>query len=379
MTDSRNQKPSQRIPHLHTKGLRQADRLFRSGRYADVIRLLEPQVFLYREDPTYYYLLGTSCLLTGDAGGAFSYLSRSSHIGSDSVEILLALAATQVRRHREDEALQLWLDVLEHDPRNRIAKRGLALLRGAASPAALAEATDGERIQRFLPRFRRPVPKRAVIAAAVLCVGIAGVLLAPLVRDRLTREMDPVDPRDGVELTLIGGDTGSLTEFEGRFRVMLTEAEIRESFRQMGEAFNSFRDNLAVREINRILNSNASTELKRRAALLRDYTRTPTFLTFQDNATFAQVARDPWLFADSYVRWSGRISNLDITEHEIRFDLLVGYETERVLEGVAPMRMRFAARLSPAMSVEVIGRVVVEENRIRMIEVTSIRPIVPES
>ena len=378
MTDSSNQKTAPRVPHLHTKALRHADRLFRLGRYGEVIRLLEPQVFLYREDPTYYFYLGTSCLLSGDAGGAFSYLSRSSHIGSDSVEILLALAATQVRRHREDEALQLWLDVLEHEPRNRIARRGLALLRGAESPAALAEAIDGERIQRLLPRFRRPVPRAALIVVALLCMSVGAVMLTPFIRDRLASNLEAVDPREGVELTLIGRDPGSLTEFDGQFRVMLSEAEIRESFGRMGEAFNSFRDNLAMREINRILNSNASTELKRRAALLRDYIRTPTFLTFDDNVAFAQVAHDPWLFADSYVRWSGRISNLDIGETEIRFDLLVGYETERILEGVVPMRMRFAARLSPGMSVEVIGRVVVEENRLRMVEVTSIRPIVPE-
>lgn len=370
-----------RPANLGTKALRKAHALFRRGKYPEVIRVLEPQVFLYRENALFYYLLGVSCLRTGDVGGAESYLNRASHIDDESVPVLLALAAVQVRRLRSDEALQAWLAVLEQDPKNRIAKRGLALLRETDSDAVLHEAIEGDRITRFLPAagisFSRPLRLAAVAAAVALVAGL-GVWLAPQLERRITDFRGPGDQRSGVELARLEREASELSTFEGQFRYVLTEAEIRESFARMGDYFNAFRDNLAMIEINRILNSNASPELKRRATLLADYIRAPGFAEFRDNASFAQVSREPWLYADSFVRWSGRISNLDIGEEEIRFDMLVGYETQRVLEGIVPVRLTFAARLAPAMAVEVIGRVSVADDRLQEIDATSIRMIHPE-
>lgn len=363
------------------RGLRKAHALFRGAKYTEVIRVLEPQVFLYREDALFYYLLGVSCLRTGDIGGAESFLNRASHIDDESVPVLLALAVTQARRLRSDEALQTWLAVLEHDPKNRIARRGLALLREADSDAVLHEALEGERIARYLPSegLRLARPLRLVGAAVVLglLVGM-GVWLGPQVAWHIAELRGPNDERSGTELARLERETSDFATYEGQFRYVLTEPEIRASFQRMGDYFNAFRDNLAMIEINRILNSNASGELKRRAALLADYIRAPGFADFRDNASFAQVSGEPWLYADTYVRWRGRISNLDVGDEEIRFDLLVGYETERVLEGIVPVRLTFAARLHPAMAVEIIGRVLVTDDRLQQIEATSIRMINPE-
>ena len=120
---------------MKTKGLKKADRLFASGRYSDVIHLLEPQVYMYREHPRFYYLLGMSCLQVGDFGGAYSYLSRSGQLAPDDVDSLLGLAAVHLRRNETQDALRLWLDVLDVDPRNPQARRGLAALRGAETQA----------------------------------------------------------------------------------------------------------------------------------------------------------------------------------------------------------------------------------------------------
>ncbi len=361
-----------------TRGLKKAERLFRAARYSEVIRVLEPQVFLYRENAEFYYLLGVSCLRTGDAAGAYSFLSRATHINSDDVAAMLALAATEIRRRRSDEALQLWLAVLELDPRNTIARRGLRLLRAADSEAAIHEAVQDERIARFLPSTGIALPRWVWATAAVAAFATTVVVGTPLIASWLADRSVDQQERSGSELVFIERGEDGLVDYQGQFRYALTEPEIRQSFQRMGDYFNAFRDNLAMIEINRVLNSNASSDLKRRASLLADYIRAPSFADFSDNASYAEVVREPWLYADSYVRWSGRISNLDIGEQQISFDLLVGYETERVLEGIVPVRMSFAARLQPAMSVEIIGRVVAND-RLREIEATSIRMIAPEA
>jgi len=359
---------------VKTRGLRKAEQLFRSHRYAEVIHLLEPQVFLYREDPHFYYLLGMSCLHTGDIGGAHSYLSRGSQLDPDHVRSQLALAAVHVRRRETGEALRLWLTVLEVDPHNRKAKQGLTLIRNAENDAAILEATEGKKIQRLLPGSGFHVPRWIfAVVAAVAIAAIVAVSL-PYLLDRIQTQ---APAREGNEVLNFPENEDIIT-YSGQFRYVMTEEEISRTFDKIGRYFNDFRDNLARREINRILNSNASSDLKRRASLLTDYIQAPTFTSFKDEFTYAQVVKEPWLYAGCYVKWRGRVSNLSIGEKEITFDFLVGYETEQVLEGVVPVRLDFAADLKAGMSLEIIGRVIADDS-LRALQATSIRMIAPKA
>ena len=49
--------------------LDRAEKLFASGRFAELVSLLEPQVPVYRESQRFYYLLGSSCLGQGTPAG----------------------------------------------------------------------------------------------------------------------------------------------------------------------------------------------------------------------------------------------------------------------------------------------------------------------
>ena len=89
-----------------------------------MIRLLEPEVFRYRENLEYFFLLGFSCLHTGDLGGAFSYISRANQLKDDDVNVILGLAAIHFRRAENESAIKRWLEVLELDPSNAMAREG---------------------------------------------------------------------------------------------------------------------------------------------------------------------------------------------------------------------------------------------------------------
>ena len=92
--------------------LAEARKLYRARRFADVIRVLEPDVFKFRESFEYFQLLGFSCLHAGDLGGAFSYISRARQLVDDDVSVLLGLAAVHFRRAENETALKRWLEVL---------------------------------------------------------------------------------------------------------------------------------------------------------------------------------------------------------------------------------------------------------------------------
>jgi tetratricopeptide (TPR) repeat protein len=353
--------------------LSKSTRLLRARRFSEVISLLEPQVFLYRDNFTFYYNLGTACLYVGDFGGAFSYLQRAQQLNDKNLSVLIGLAAIHLRRRQATEALQHWLSVLDQDPRNATAKRGLAFVRTNTDPSVYVTMAESGKLRRFYPPLGFSMPRWVIPVVAVAVIAVAAVLLWPSLKGIFDSPARP--GREGSNLTVFDEENTELTDFSGEFRYVLTDEEIERTFARVGELFNEFRDNLAQREVNRIFNSNASDLVKERARLLGGYFGVPTFVDFRDNFTYADVAAEPWLYESCYVRWSGQVSNLVSSGDATRFTLLVGYEDERVLEGTVPVTVPFAADITLG-PVELIGRLSMPDGRLA-ITATSIRRLAP--
>ena len=332
---------------------------------------------MYRDNPEYFELLGLSCLYTGDYAGAHSYLQRVEQMDPERSDVLNALAAIALRRRQTDEALRLWLKVLDHDPKNRIAKRGLAFLRNHDDPGDILDLFEEGKAKRYMPKEPLTLPPWVWTALFIVAIGSLAYVAAPLLTTWLENRRVP--EREGVELVTPPPE-GERLATEGEFRIVLTEDELLATLRRAREHFNEYRDNLAQREINRILASNAAPSLKERARLLESYLREPDFTNFEGNASYTEVARRPWLYEKSYVRWKGTVSNLELSEELISFDFLVGYQDRRVLEGVVPAYLEFAALLEGGMPVELIGEVQLSDNDAGFrLRVTSVRRLDPGS
>lgn len=355
------------------KTLAKAANAYAARRFSEAISLLESQVFRFRENFEFFYLLGMSCLRVGDYGGAYSYLKRAQQINPNDGNTSLGLAIVHVRRRETPRALQEWLSVLDGDPKNRRARRGLDLLRGVENQAELEELAESTRLEALLPS-PGVRPPRWLIPGMIGGAAIALFLLFGL-DPIVERRRAPATTRDGLEV--VGELPEEITNYEGSFRYVLSEREIERSFQRIGEYFNEFRDSMARREINRLIHSNASAAVKERARLLIDYLQAPTFVNFRDEFGYTEVAREPWLYEGCWVKWRGRVSNVEIGAQLIRFVLLVGYEDEVSLEGTVPVRFTRAVDVQ-VPAVEVIGQVVLEENRL-VLDGTGIRQIVPRS
>lgn len=358
-----------------TKTLSRAERLLRSRNYAQVISLLESQVFLYRDNFTFYRLLGTACLYTGDYGGAYSYLSRAQQIKAGDARVELGLAAVHLRRREIAPALSLWLSILDREPSNNIARRGLALVRRTEDTSEFVTMAESGRLGRLYPRLGFRLPGWIPLTVSIALVVAAGALLLPEPLARLFERS--TTPREGVAAIAPSELPEDLTDFAGEFRYVYNDEELAELVDRVGDLFNDFRDNRARLEANRILLSNASPLVKERIRLVSSYFRTPTFVDFRDNFTYAEVASEPWLYEGCHVRWSGQTSNIDVTADAITFTLLVGYERERVLEGTVPVTVPFTADVQPG-SVELIGRVETQDADFSLVA-TSIRRIVAQA
>jgi tetratricopeptide (TPR) repeat protein len=319
-----------------------------------VIQLLEPIIFTYRDSFQFYYLLGASCLFTGDTGGAQTYMRRARQIKPHDSRSINALAAVHVRKGEIHDAVELYLEVLDDEPRNRVAKKALNFLRKHGDPDTLAESLDSGSLRRIYP-----LPPSPFIAPAIACVIVAALLVGVFLGIPQSREIfdrKPSPARPDVAAVVIENEA-NLTELGGQYRYILTKKQVLESFNQAKAYFQAFRDNRARVELNRILNSNASSVIKQKARILDDYVVSPSFENLKDVPSYAEVRADPFLYQDCAIDWKGRITNLSTTPNGITFDFLVGYDQQKVLEGIVPVSMGFAAVLDPSFPYEILGAV----------------------
>ena len=348
--------------------LNKAGKLFHRRKYAAVVRLLEGQIFRFRESQEFYSLLGLSCLHVGDHGGASSYLKRADQLRVDDPLVLLGLAAAAIRRADVDEALEHWLRVLDLDPANRFARRGLKLLREVGSgPLPLAEALERLGFQRLLPAAP-PRPTRLLLPLAGAGLLAAAALAVVFWLPGASRATGLSGRRDLPALPELPAAPGLWTvpPEAAAARYVLKDEDVRTAFERAKKCLRENRDNGAVREINRLLLSNASPAVKEKAALLKGFLVTPDFSNIREPFPYGEVAQDPLLHHGGFAVWQGKVANLRLQKERLRFDLLVGYQQEKVLQGIVPVELGFAVQLEDGSSVEVLGRILSQSGPLRL-------------
>ncbi|MBU0928537.1 MAG: hypothetical protein KKA67_12365 [Spirochaetes bacterium] len=331
--------------------LDEAESLFRRHRWADLISLLEPLSAVYRENARFFVLLGIAYLRKEDSGGAFSCFRRAQSIDFRDADAALGLAAVYVRRGESDKAVQLYVEILERRPRDRRARRGLDYLR-KSGPSTEAISTAKARRLYPAPPFRAGLVLSAVAAIAAIALAI---WLYPMVASGI-RSAAP--RRAGVsDIALSSEESASPVGSAGGFDIVLTEKEALEAFDAAKRLFSDYRDEAALVELNRLLSSNATRQVKAKAEALARYVREPSFLSMPDRFTYADVSESPRLYEGVGVIWKGLPANVESSAGGASFDLLVGYHDKKRLEGIARVRVSFEARLAPDRPVEVLARV----------------------
>jgi tetratricopeptide (TPR) repeat protein len=342
--------------------LKKATRLYGRGKYPEVIRLLEPQVFRFRESSKYYYLLGMSCLRTGDFGGAYSYLRRGIDLNEakeiEDTKPVLAMAVVHLRRLENDKALLLWLRILDSDKKNQYANRGLRFLKRNPDPTEQQDLFDSGRFKKYLPSdvsIHRFSP--VLIVVGILTIVVFGAPFA-------YRQFEALRTLQRSDFTPIELDNSRrIFDDRGVYRYLLTDTEIKQTFDRAQRYLLRYRDNLARVEVNRLLHSNASDYVKAQAKLLDRSVMEPDFSTMSDNFEYGHITEDPYLYNRCYIRWKGKVSNLEIGEDAIRFDFLVGYHDERVVLGLVPVFLEFATRIVEGNPIELLGQIIVSEEQ----------------
>ncbi len=344
--------------------LERAKRAFYRGRYNDVLTILEPNVLQYRDSFQFYYFLALACLHTGDIGGAQSYFQRARQIKMRDPDLLSAQAALFLRRGETHQAVEYYLEALEYDPGHALSRRSLDFIRKKASPEVISCLVETGKIARFYPRPRPPFPIMRVLAAVAAVTLMA--LVVPVAFKAVQAQGSSGSRADLSALRLTGTEKSGVVEMGGTYRYILTEREILDSYGKAQKFFQAYRDNAAQIEINRILNSNAGAAVKHKARLLMEYVGEPGFDSVRDVPAFDSVSRDPYLYLDCWVTWKGMATNVALTEHWVRFDFLVGYDSRSKLEGIVPVAFEEALSVDPERPLEILARVTLDNGKLSL-------------
>ncbi|MDR0411437.1 MAG: tetratricopeptide repeat protein [Treponema sp.] len=351
--------------------LTKAIRLLRQKKFWEVIHLLEPKIPLYYRSFRCYYLLGLAHLYSNSFGGALDYFKSARDVKMREPNVLLGFAVLYLRRGETDRAVDFYLEVQDIDEKNRIAKKALKVIKKHSRTDTISEWVDSGRLPELYPPLPTiPFSLKKILAVMTCVLGVSIVVLCVLVAVRVVKppfelpfQANP--DRNGLVSSLLDqGDRSQPVQTGGVYRYILTRAQILNDYEKARGLFTTYNDEKAKVLLNRILESNAADSIKTKATILLSYMDVPGFDTLNDRIPFSDVVKDPFLYRDCYVIWQGMATNLIAEESSTLFDFLVGYDTRSKLEGIVPTRFNFSVSVNPEKPLEILGRIVIEENGI---------------
>jgi len=338
-----------------------AVRLGRRRRYDDAIKLLEAEDNREAGSFTCKYTLGALYLRTGVMGRAFSYFREAQEQKTRDPLVLLGMAVMYLNRGDTARAVDFYLEVLEMDERNGIARKALKVIRKYAGTDGLGAWIESGAIRSLFPPLPRvsPSPGAVLLPIALTLCAVAGAGLFLVKTGRVSLPV-PAGARAGAEnLALVRADMEAPMQTGGSYRYVLTKDEVTRLYNEARTLFLKRYDQAARAALNRVLDSNAPEGIKNKASLIISYIEEdpPGFDTLKDRVSYAEAAADPMLYRDCYVIWRGRAANLEAAQTSTSFDLLVGYDQGGNIEGIVRVVFNDARPVNLERPLEVLGRV----------------------
>jgi tetratricopeptide (TPR) repeat protein len=327
-------------------------------KYTAAIRLLENEAVRYHDSFRYYYILGATCLRAGDFGGAFTYFVTARKLKKHDSGVLLGLAALFLRRGDTVQAVEIYLEIQETEPEHRTAKKALNHIRRSKDPEEMNAWIESGKLKKLYP----PLPKAPFATASLLLI-LAGGLFVLAAASGILFASGIIGPgagkaeREGYAASrLLQDERDAPVETDGSFRYIVTQAQAIAAYEKALRLFNQFKDEEAKVELNRIMESNASDSLRNKARILLSFTQPPDFGVLKSSFAYSTVIKEPVLYRDCYVIWEGMAANLVAGESTV-FNLLVGYDTKRELQGIVPVQFDFAVNINTTRPLRVLGRI----------------------
>lgn len=337
----------------------------RRRRFATAIKRLEAKKEIYDENFEYYLTLGIACLYVGDIGASSTYFQFARRIKLTDTRLLLGQAAIFLRRGDTARALQYYLEIQENDPQNKTAASAMEFIRVHGNYDTICRWVDTGKIEQFYPPLGSN-PDKIALACVVSTAFLLGVVFAAIFFPRGLQYTGPRADLSKLELTSDEkSDAKEKDTSTQTIAFVMSNKEINRCYNDALKYFQDHRDNAAQIEVNRILNSDASVAVKKKARLLMGYFEIPDFDSIKDVPSLTEVAATPDLYFDCWVNWGGKVSNaVTYDDGSYSCDLLVGDESLSRYEGTVRVKFDAAPAVDGSRYVKILGKIVREDGEI---------------
>jgi len=343
--------------------LNKAALLAKKRDYEGALKILKDEEDKYYGSFKYYYLYAVICLHSGSFAEAHEYFNYARKIKQIDPALMLGFAVLYLKRMNTVQAVNYYLEVQEMQPKNKIAKKALIIIRKYSAAEALSDWITFERLSKLFP----PIPAPLIDSKFVIKVSLASslvLLIGYLILSSFNVLPGPFrqqNVRPTSEFTLSSIERNDPVQVDGIYRYILTRDQAINLYDRALALFTSYRDEAAKINLNRILESNASEGLKNRARLLINNMDIPGFDNFRrsDNPSYSDVKNEPAIYRNVHIIWRGMATNVEVTDEYTRFDLLVGYDTRRTLEGIIPVIFYSPVSINTERPLEVLGRILI--------------------
>lgn len=330
-------------------------------RFATAIKLLEGRSEIYEDNFEYNVMLAICCLYAGDIGVASSYFQKARRIKLTDTRLLLGQAAIFLRRGDTDRALQYYLEIKEYDPGNKTADEAIEFIRTKGDYDTICRWVDSGRIEQFYPPIGVNPDKILFITLPIAACIMGIALVFMIVPAKKVYKSDRVD-LSVLELTTDERKSAQERDLSKEaIHYILTDKEITQGYEKALDYFQNHRDNAAQVEINRIVNSNASAQIKQKAKILSGYLTDPTFDSITDAPSYNQVNENPLLYVNTWVSWSGRISDAKIENNVFSCRLLIGYEKMKNIDGIVTLKFDENQNIITDLPLRVLAKISVDD------------------
>jgi len=348
--------------------LQKAAQLTKKHNYAGALSLLKADEERFYDSFKYYYLYGVISLYAGNYEDAQENFKFARKIKMQDPNTLLGLAIHSLRLTKTVQAVDFYLDVQEMDPKNKIAKKALAVIRKHSASEALSDWMAAENnLKKLFPPIPAPaaslntIVKIVIIIASVflLTYGILAMLKI------LPSPFKQANQRQTAEYALSGAEKNNAVQAGGYFQTNpLTQDQVIRLYNEALSFFTDYRDEKAKINLNKILLSNASQSIKNRAQLMINSMEEPGFHNFKskDNVSFTEVSKEPAVYKDVFVLWHGMARNVELTDEYTYFDFIVSYDTRTMLEGIVYVFMSGPYKINTERDMEILGKIVLDGN-----------------
>ncbi|UPA18310.1 tetratricopeptide repeat protein [Borrelia puertoricensis] len=342
---------------------------YNSHKYSDVVKLLEKEIFIYKNYYFYHYILGMSYLRMGNLGTAQTYLKKAYTLNPTEPDVKQSIAILLAAQGKEDKAIQIWLKMIEENQEIQRSEFSLETIRKNPIQGALflnknkiytklfpeIKVATGQNLSKLTRTLLTIASLAFLLTAIFLLIHSKGTIKLTLNNSKV-KEKKAINNIAAYIDDIKINDKEKIENHEGQFVFILTETEIRNSFQKIKTHLKQGKDNFARIEINKILNSNASESIKLKAKNLASFISRPNFITFDDYLVLKEIKKNPLIYSNVYVKWEGIANNIEKKDNITYFDFYVGYN-KNALEGIITTKTTFDIDINFKDYVEILGQI----------------------